>query len=70
MALYQNKRYNLLINFLQILKIFEENKFISTSKEIELLLCRFDKDKDGKITFNEFLEEILPYESFKQAKTD
>jgi Ca2+-binding EF-hand superfamily protein len=33
-----------------------------TKNEINLIFNKFDRDKDGKITFNEFIKEITPQE--------
>ena len=38
----------------------KKNKYRLTNKEIELLMDRFDKNKDGMIDYKEFLSEILP----------
>ena len=38
-----------------------ESKGIDTNNhEMHILMHKFDKDKDGKISYNEFMDEILP----------
>jgi Ca2+-binding EF-hand superfamily protein len=38
----------------------EEHEFFATQKEIDLLFNRMDRDKDGKIAYNEFFAEVAP----------
>ena len=37
-----------------------KNNYKLSNDEIEILLERFDKDKDGMIDYKEFLNEISP----------
>lgn len=35
-------------------KFLEENSFYATGKELDLLSERFDRDRDGRVTYSEF----------------
>ena len=39
--------------------------FFATEKEIESLVSRYDKNKDGKISYSEFAQEITPHSPYK-----
>jgi Ca2+-binding EF-hand superfamily protein len=41
----------------------QENGFYLTSFELEILFDRLDKNHDGKVTFNEFIHELIPKNS-------
>jgi Ca2+-binding EF-hand superfamily protein len=41
-------------------EILKEYGFYATSEEITWLLDRYDKNRDGRITYSEFIDEILP----------
>lgn len=40
--------------------MLSEHCFYATEREIVSILCKFDRDADSRITFNEFIEEITP----------
>lgn len=40
--------------------ILKEYGFYATSEEISWLIDRYDKNRDGRISYSEFLDEILP----------
>ena len=37
-----------------------EAMIIVTNSDVELLMRRYDKNRDGKISFMEFIQEIIP----------
>lgn len=40
-------------------KLFlQENSFFATEKELACLMARFDKDRDGRVNYAEFAEEV------------
>lgn len=41
-------------------KILREYAFFPTETEVQWLVDRYDRDRDGRITYSEFAEEILP----------
>ena len=45
-------------------KVLMANKCYISDGEVKLLADRFDKNRNGKITYNEFIEEIMPKNSF------
>lgn len=45
-------------------KFLEEHEFFATNKELDLLFERYDKDKDGKVSYGEFISEISPKEIY------
>ena len=54
------KNYSVGIYKEDISKFMKKNKYKINSSEIELLMERFDKNKDGMIDYKEFLNEISP----------
>ena len=54
------KNYSIGIYKEDIANFMKKNKRNLTNKEIELLMDRFDKNKDGMIDYKEFLNEITP----------
>ena len=40
--------------------ILREYGFFATETEIQWLVDRYDRNRDGRITYSEFVEEILP----------
>jgi len=44
----------------EIKRLVESRGFYMTFKEADSFLKKFDKNRDGTITYNEFREEILP----------
>jgi Ca2+-binding EF-hand superfamily protein len=45
-------------------RFLEKNDFFSTNKELELVMERFDRDRDGKVSYSEFFSEVAPKEGF------
>jgi Ca2+-binding EF-hand superfamily protein len=41
-------------------EILREYGFYATSEEISWLIDRYDKNGDGRISYSEFIDEILP----------
>ena len=44
-------------------KILEQGKVIASSKELDMILDRFDRDRDGRVTYSEFFTELAPKEN-------
>jgi Ca2+-binding EF-hand superfamily protein len=44
-------------------RVLFENKHYATDQEINLLFNRFDRNKNCRISFQEFTEEIMPKNS-------
>jgi Ca2+-binding EF-hand superfamily protein len=40
--------------------ILKENGFYATDTEVSWLIDRYDRNRDGRISYSEFIEEILP----------
>lgn len=38
----------------------EENLYYPTPMELNFLYERFDRNRNGKITYNEFMDELMP----------
>ena len=45
-------------------KLLMDNKHYATDTEIAMLFNRFDKNRNGRINFQEFTEEVMPKNSF------
>jgi Ca2+-binding EF-hand superfamily protein len=41
-------------------EMLAENSFFATEREINSVMNKFDRDGDGKIAFNEFVDEMSP----------
>lgn len=41
--------------------LLAKHRFFATGKELASLMDRFDKNKDGKVTYGEFVDEITPH---------
>ncbi len=37
-----------------------DHAFFATEKEMSFIMYKFDKDRDGKVVFSEFVEEMSP----------
>ena len=46
-------------------QIFKDYNFYATENELETLVNRFDKNKDGMVSFGEFVEEFSPHSPLK-----
>ena len=42
----------------------EEHRFYATNKELELLFSKYDRDRDGRVTYSDFFSETLPKEAY------
>ena len=40
--------------------ILKDNGFYATDSEVSILIDRYDKNRDGRISYSEFIDEILP----------
>lgn len=48
------------ISIPEIKRMMESRGFYASEAEVKNLVDKFDKDKDGRISYAEFREEILP----------
>lgn len=46
-------------------RLLLEHRVFMTAKELQLLFLRFDRNKDGRISYSEFMEEMIPKSSLK-----
>ena len=44
----------------EIGRLMESRGFYVSSKDLNTIMEKFDKDKDGRISYNEFMDEFLP----------
>lgn len=44
----------------EIRRVLEERGIYASDKDVSGLVDKYDKDRDGKISYNEFMDEILP----------
>ena len=42
-------------------RLLANHRFYATEGELNTLVDRFDKNKDGRVTFGEFVDEITPH---------
>lgn len=42
-------------------QLLQRHRFFATNKELDALMDRFDKNKDGKVSYSEFVDEITPH---------
>ncbi|CAI2361803.1 unnamed protein product [Moneuplotes crassus] len=45
--------------------LLSKHRFYATEKQLDFLMDRFDKNKDRKVTYGEFMEEITPHSPHK-----
>lgn len=48
-----------------IQKIFAEHRIYTSCRDLHLLFERYDKNKDGRISYSEFMDEMLPKSTSK-----
>jgi len=41
-------------------EVLDKNDFYATQRELRLLIDRLDVNRDGKITYSEFVQEMTP----------
>jgi Ca2+-binding EF-hand superfamily protein len=41
--------------------LLQRHRFYATNKELNMLMDRFDKDKDERVSYSEFISEITPH---------
>jgi len=46
-------------------ELFRKYGFEATDSELDVLMNRFDKDKDGKVSYDEFFDEFSPHSPLK-----
>jgi len=46
-------------------QLFKKYNFYATDNELNTLVSRFDKDNDGKVSYEEFIEEFTPHSPIK-----
>lgn len=44
----------------ELKEMLSEHCFYATDREVQSVLSKFDKNGNGKISFNEFIEEMAP----------
>lgn len=44
----------------EIRDMLAEHGFFATEKELQFILLKFDKDRDQKVSYSEFVEEMAP----------
>lgn len=55
-----DKDQNGVINKFEFRELLADHGFYATSKELEGLMNRYDKNEDGKVSYTEFVREISP----------
>lgn len=40
--------------------LFENHGLFASQAEVSVLIDRFDRDRDGRISYNEFVDEVRP----------
>ncbi len=40
--------------------LLARHRFFATNKELSTIMDRFDKNKDGRVTYSEFVKEMTP----------
>ncbi|CAG9310083.1 unnamed protein product [Blepharisma stoltei] len=48
------------ITFKEFQQILDEHGLIASKKDVESLMERYDKDKDGRVSYSEFMNEVTP----------
>ena len=38
----------------------DDHRFFASNKELDLLIDRYDKNKDGRVSYSEFVREVAP----------
>ena len=55
-----DKDRNGYITFGEFQSLLELHGIFATIKDVESLMDRYDKDKDGRVSYSEFLDEVTP----------
>ena len=55
-----DKDRNGYITFGEFQGMLEQYGIFATAKDVESLMDRYDKDKDGRVSYSEFLDEVTP----------
>ncbi|OMJ66559.1 hypothetical protein SteCoe_36556 [Stentor coeruleus] len=48
------------ITFGEFQSLLDQHGIFATAKDVESLMDRYDKDKDGRVSYSEFLDEVTP----------
>ena len=55
-----DREQNGYITRVDLSKVLQENRVYATEGDLWLLTSRFDRNKDGRISYSEFVEEFIP----------
>ena len=44
--------------------LLEEHRLYASQKDLDLLFSKYDRDRDGRVSYSEFFNEILPKEGY------
>ena len=55
-----DKNHNGFITKNEFAELLEDHRFFASNKELDLLIDRFDKNKDGLVSYSEFVREVAP----------
>jgi Ca2+-binding EF-hand superfamily protein len=55
-----DKDRNGYITYSEFQFLLEQHGIFATAKDVESLMDRYDKDKDGRVSFTEFVDEVTP----------
>jgi Ca2+-binding EF-hand superfamily protein len=53
-----DENHNGFVSKEELSRFFDAHRHFATSKELELLVARFDKNRDGRITYSEFFDGL------------
>jgi Ca2+-binding EF-hand superfamily protein len=57
---YADKNKDGVITSNEVRDILAEHGFFATEKELLFIMAKFDKDRDQKISYSEFIQEMTP----------
>ena len=55
-----DKNHNGFITKNEFAELLEDHRFFASNKELDLLIDRYDKNKDGLVSYSEFVREVAP----------
>ena len=55
-----DKNHNGFITKNEFAELLDEHRFFASNKELDLLIDRYDKNKDGRVSYSEFVREVAP----------
>lgn len=56
-----NKEGGMFVEKEDFSNLLKRHRFFATNKELNMLMDRFDKDKDRRVSYSEFISEITPH---------